>query len=381
MYEKFRLVTVGKLAPEGDKNKIAQYLVKHKKLNIEFVKKIFSGQPVVLAKALDWEKAKTFQANFLKLGLLTDIRLQLDRECLVNSLKEAPKLSTQEATQSSTDVEHSPQPAPSRLYLKFDTNHVKPTLLAPATESEVIDENEEIKQRLSLHRIQLNPLMLVVVGLFLALAIEMYVLELATKTVTNNTLSSILGIVVFIGILVFFPKLSQTRQLVTLHGSNSKNDLIVEELFSSSFNEKEYLFRNGNGELVGHVMRTRRFAYYENIDGETLFSMDSENEVKEGATEFNKDVSQELVDNSPIGSALTIFETTKRAYTKLIQREKNRLQTIETQGIAILDADDKHIASLNSDNSSLYFVSPPQDETERQHYIAFAWLLNTRFML
>lgn len=381
MYEKFRLVTVGKLAPEGDKNKIAQYLVKHKKLNIEFVKKIFSGQPVVLAKALDWEKAKAFQANFLKLGLLTDIRLQLDRECLVNSLKEAPKPSTLEATQSSTGVEHSPQPAPSRLYLKFDTNHVKPTLLAPATESEVIDENEEIKQRLSLHRIQLNPLMLVVVGLFLALAIEMYVLELATKTVTNNTLSSILGIVVFIGILVFFPKLSQTRQLVTLHGSNSKNDLIVEELFSSSFNEKEYLFRNGNGELVGHVMRTRRFAYYENIDGETLFSMDSENEVKEGATEFNKDVSLELVDNSPIGSALTIFETTKRAYTKLIQREKNRLQTIETQGIAILDADDKHIASLNSDNSSLYFVSPPQDETERQHYIAFAWLLNMRFML
>ena len=62
--DRFRLITTGKLSPEGDKDRIYQYFIKTKGLSASNAQSFFFGSPVTLAKNLNWENAEAIKNNF-----------------------------------------------------------------------------------------------------------------------------------------------------------------------------------------------------------------------------------------------------------------------------------------------------------------------------
>ena len=365
--ERFRLITTGKLSPEGNKDRICQYFINKKGLSASNAQSIFTGRPVTLAKNLDWEKAELIKKNFYKLGLIADIRLQFNSTCLTNGLVDAT--TGAEPTQNESAGE----------FIRYTPSKINPALFLPKQESTITNNSGAIKQIISHHCSQWNALVLFIAGLYIALGIENYVLRVLSLLIDTNIVVTITGITLFIAIAYLFPKFCQPRQLLTIR-DGQKNILIVEEVMSFSFRQKLYIFRNEDGEIVGKMIRGRKESYLEDADGGQVYSTDSRITVADGASNFADSVSGEFISNTSVGNALNIIEFTKKAFSVLSKKNLNKPLS-DTSGAPIFNSEGEHIANFNNEQASIYIISPSLSDSDQQQLIMFGWLVYARFML
>lgn len=366
--ERFRLITTGKLSSGGNEVRVRNYFINEKGLSTQAVENIFSGRTITLAKDLGWEKAETIQTNLDKLGLATDIRLQLDSACLTSGLVDV-----------SQKENNSSKPEGSGEFIRYSADKINPALFLPRQESTIKSNSGTVKQIISHHTSQWNTFILFIAALYIALGIENYLLHILSHAIKTDIVVTISGIIVFIAIALLMPKLCQPKLLLTIR-DGQKNILIIEEILSFSFKQKRYLFRNETGEIIGIMFRGRSESRLEDNAGNLCFSIDKRIKVEEGASTLADRVSVEFISNTSVGSVVNIFDFSRRIFS-FTRNKLNKKPLTHNGGNPVFDATGKHIANFNSDQASLYMISPPDNDSEQQQLIMFGWLVYARFIL
>ena len=321
----------------------------------------------MLAKDLGWDKAETLQSNLHKLGLASNIRLQLDDACLSSGLVDISQKDNTTTSESSGE------------FIRYTADKINPALFLPRQESSIKSNSGTVKQIISHHTSQWNALILFVAGLYIALGIENYLLHILSHAIKTDIVVTISGIIVFIAIALLMPKLCQAKLMLTIR-DGQKNVLIIEERRSFSFKQKCYLFRNETGEIIGKMFRGRSESRLEDNLGHVLFSINKKIKVDEGASALADKVSVEFISNTSVGSLVNLMEFSRKLFS-FTRKKLNKKPLTNTGGNPVFDATGKHVANFNSEHASLYMLSPPGNDSEQQQLIMFGWLLYVRFML
>ena len=315
--EKFRLITCGKLTPQGDKEKISHFLITRRKFSPQAVEKIFSGRPVVLSKSLDWQKAQAVKALFLKLGLITNVRLQFDRTTFASSITTSPQ------QQVSLKEEH--------LTIDLPTERVRPALLTFSGDTEISIPTQPQAQEIH-SSCQCNPLLFLLVVSVVALGFYGYSLPAGESVTHAISLAQLIPIALGAGAVLIISKLLLPRQSLLLCRQGDETcSLRVKESLALSFSEKHYTFSNQDGIKLGHMVKGRNHAHLNSVDNETVLEIDTLRPMENGA--------------------------------------------------ALISGNGKHIANIDPHLTQIELIAPPENQDELNKILAFAWLFSNRFVL
>lgn len=313
--EEFQLITQGKCAKEMSAAEVAAKL-RERRIPDPQIRKMLSGDVAVIKKSQTWEAAKRLQKNLYQLGLLTELRLQLNPQVFRQGLiKKALNAHPPVKAQISLTPEATFQPQPSaeaevvpakstKMIWGMEKKSLLPALLARPCEFALLSARGQSRRRMELASAYWNPAALLVTALVVGLVLQGYLIRVAVNYWNLQSMATVLGLLFLVVVAVVLPRLLQARAWVSIYDDGDKTALHVWEQGHYLLGSKHYVVLGDNGEVVATMVRSLKSAYLNTVDGQQ-WSWQPDVQVSEAEDETVETLQEELADDSLLG---TLFE-------------------------------------------------------------------------
>lgn len=380
--EQYQVITRGKLAKGHSQHAVSQTLQDHLKLSDQILSKIFSGKPKLLKSQQTWSQAQNTQKQLHRLGLTTELRLQLNAECLKQGL-----VSVSSTANSITDIdinkiEDSKTSTLGDRTWVYNSNKVSPLIFSPSGKTHLKPQTGNSSSIAVQHSGYWGGLGLLMMSIYIALTLQDYFLRWTSSQLHWTTAASILSLALVVLCVLILPKLTQKPLLVSFFNKQKDTnsafpDLVLSEEYRYVIGKKNYQLNNFNAEIIGRIEHKSKTVSLFNTSLEKLYYWDNEKGIHQEAVDTMEQLKDNLMDNTAIGSIFNSILLLKKIRSLFIKEvEPKSLSFAPKDALPIRDSAGVLIAAVfKTPKMALRVYSNEITGEELLQLQAIAWVM------
>lgn len=384
--EQYQVITRGKLAEGHSQHAVSDRLQSHLKLSEKALSKVFSGKPILIKSQQTWNQAQGVQKKLYRIGLNTELRLQLNSSCLEQGLVySSPSKNMSSNTDIDTVYNETEQPSSPPLSdhtWLYSRDKTSPLIYTPSGKVHLKSQTGNSSILAVQHSGYWGGLALLLMSVYIALTLQEYFLRWTTSQLNWDTLASILSILLVVLCILILPKLVQKPLLVSFINKKKDTDLTESELILSEeyryvIAKKRYQLNNAKGVLVGSIEHKSKTVSLFNPSFEKSYSWDNEKGIQQEAIDTLEQLKDNLIDNTAIGSIFNSIIMLKRVPTLFTEKvETENLSFSNKDALPIRDNAGKLVAVVyKTPKAALQVYSQEITSEQLLQLQAMAWVI------
>lgn len=288
------------------------------------IEKLRCGKPLAIKSNLELTDAMSVRAKLEKIGLATELRLQLSAECFeLGVQRNDVGISMAPVSISARNQVVAPTLAKDRISpvtkgnLEKEVMELAPLLARPLVARKpdtykISSKSTGESISLKASSFKFGDLFIIGLCVYFALTLQTYVTLLVAYYGPSHTFASIISVIFLILLIFCFPKIMQPLDVVEV--ADRKTDEMVEMVERQTFllGGTKWYWTNQQGDRDGEMSINAKQATFESSNGKEYY-WDSTAKLEESSEEALDNIQDAILDGSPLDSLISMFELLKKA--------------------------------------------------------------------
>jgi hypothetical protein len=318
--EQYQVLCRGQVVTGQSRELVAEKLESRLKLTPGNIRQILSGNVVTLKSRLSWPQAQTFQQQLRKLGLVTELLLQLNATCLKRGLVVNHK-STQVSSAGADRVSG----------WIIDKQFLPPLIFSSKFTGTMNAINNKLSLQVKRHNSRWSTLALVLFAVFAAYLLQNYFLRLTIFHFHWGTAATVSSLILLAGLVLWLPKLLQPPMFVSLYADHSLAPFVLNEQYRAIIGKRTFHLHNASGTVINTLdYRNKQVTLFDN-DSTIIYSWDNEIGVEKSAQDTAQEFRGFLLDNTSLGSLLDGIGVLKKLLSPFIKFNPSKSPSIKSR--------------------------------------------------